>query len=229
MSNEKYNNTWQDELDQLSSLPGEEATNYAALWDAVETRLHAKKNKKTSGWYWIAAACIISILFTIVLTSKDKRVLNIQPIVQNKKENKEARVPIIEDVAQMPVKTKLAGSEKNITHSRLKKQFLSKTGEQNLLSGEDKIAEIKTSYIDTSLSPIEAQPVEKSRPIVFTKLRKKLPVVHLNDLEAPLPVDVEVAENRERPGFRVRLFTRDMLPTSASKDNGLKVKLSPQN
>src|SRR5262244_4018272 len=68
MSNENPSNTphWRDKLDDLDHLPGSTFSRDAA-WDKLHGRLRGNKKSKKIVWYWIAAACFLFGLVSVML------------------------------------------------------------------------------------------------------------------------------------------------------------------
>ncbi|MFT3911763.1 MAG: hypothetical protein QM737_20230 [Ferruginibacter sp.] len=232
MLNEKYNSSWKSGLDQLSALPGEAGHDMNAVWEKLDTRLQKKQSDKKFPWYWVAAACVCGCMLVVSLLLNNKKE-NIQQeiakdnITVNKKEI--VQTPVIKETnvhASIPVikkaKTPVQSVAKNVI-------IKSKTMVPVIKPVEEIIPEKKDSLIMTSNIP---QTI-KSKPIVFTSLKKKLPVVHINELEKPVQPVENVAGSNDRNSFRLRLFNSDIRLGSPEinneNSNAIKIKLSPQN
>ncbi|MEO8769220.1 MAG: hypothetical protein ABI402_04030 [Ferruginibacter sp.] len=231
MSNEKYNSNWKTNLQELSCLPGENKPDVNAAWQKLEARLSTKKRKRKPLVYWLAAASFLTcILITILPGKNNKETANQNLTRQNKQaDKKEIAIQFSHEKKNDIVITQLNKKfkPKPITNKiHLIKSYSVPTVTEPVLTIT---SEKKDSFITSTIIP---QTI-KSKPIVFSSLKKKMPVVHINDIEKPVDPIEAVAGNNDRPAFRVRLFNRNISAGSPAgyNDNisGLKIKLPPQN
>jgi len=232
MLNEKYNSGWKKELDQLSALPDEADHDMNAVWEKLNSRLEEKQSGKKFPWYWLAAACVCGCIMMAAIFLNNKKENTKQDIV------KENRPTGKKEIVQTPVIKEINVHGSIPAIKKTKEPFRStvkngivrpKTIVPAVKPVEEMILEKKDSSMIASSIPQTIQP----RPIVFTSLKKKLPVVHINELEKPVQPIEAVAGNSDRPPFRLRLFNRDIQPGSPDinneNSNALKIKLPPQN
>lgn len=234
MSHVKFskNDTWKTELEQLADVPGGKP-DMGMLWDKLECRLQVNKKNRKRTWYRFAAAAVLvsAVATWVMINTKQEK--NIQPAFQHQKLKHQTEAGKTMLATGIPLLKNDEPIRKTIPHTvGAKKSFL-KPALNQVGDAIAAVTEIEMGKDSLKEPHIITLPV-KPRLLVFTTLRKKLPVVHINDLDKPLPVIESLAGNNDRPAFRLRLFSRDISPLSpgsAINDNEvvLKIKLSPQN
>ena len=231
MSNGKFNSNWKTSLQELSCLPGEDRPDINAAWQKLEVRLNTKKKNRKPLFYWLAAASVLTCIMIAILPGKHNKETATQNFTQQNK-------PAGKKEIEKPV---LGKKQNDITIKQTNKKH-----NPNLVT--TKIPVVKSISIPVVAEPLTTIPAEKndsllaftiipqkikSKPIVFSSLKKKMPVVHINDIEKPVDPIEAVAGNNDRPAFRVRLFNRNFSAVSPAVNNdntsGLKIKLPAQN
>ena len=231
MSNEKYNSNWKTGLQELSSLPGEDYPDINAAWQKLEVRLNAKKKKRKPLFYWLAAASVLTCIMIAILPGKTNKETAIQNLIQQNKQTGKREIekpfPLEKqnDIAIKQLDKKHKPDLVTIKSPVVKSHSIPVVIEFVAVIPPEK----KDSLIASTIIPQNI----KSKPIVFSSLKKKMPVVHINDIEKPVDPIEAVAGNNDRPAFKVRLFNRNILPGSSTDNNdnriGLKIKLPSQN
>ena len=93
------------------------------------------------------------------------------------------------------------------------------------------LTEMVVKKSDSNLSNVAIDRSGASPAVVFSVLRKKLPVVHINDIEKDIEPPVTADENMGRSNFRIKLFNRNLVPQFPALNNEsgniLKIKISP--
>jgi hypothetical protein len=231
MSNEKFNKDWIIGLQELSVLPGEIKPDMNAAWGKLEARLNTKKKNRKPLLYWLAAASVLTCILVAIIPGKNGKEIVAHHFA---KENK----PV--DKKEI-IRSFSPENSKDIVIAPLNK--INKHG--HVLN---KIPVIKSIPIAVVQVPLVIDIQEnkdnlpastnipqniKSKPIVFSALKKKMPVIHINDIEKPVDPVEAVAGNNDRPAFRIKLFSRNISTGSPIDNNdnssGFNIKLPPQN
>jgi len=192
MSNENPNNTphWRNKLDEMKHLPGSSFTSDAA-WDKLYGRLRGNKNSKKIFWYWIAAACLV---FALIIT-----VLNYHKNA-SETSTKQAAVKQEREINKHGIKVEAVDNKKNEGGN----ENVNELGKDKMVAASNKPIQRKrrlaTSGVaakvqsnDVAINYPEQQPVAKSLQIVnnstiaVVPAKKKLNVVHINELGYPVP------------------------------------------
>jgi len=222
MSNENPNNTphWRNKLDDLEHLPGS-AFNSDAAWDKLHGRLRGNKKGKRIFWYWMAAACLV---FGLVIT-----LLNF---------HKRTPGPLNRETA--------IKENKKINNSTLKVKEVNKNENENVtISEKDKIATAsnkpiqRTRHIVATASAKvqsnsaginypEQEPIAKPLQIVNNSTiaavppKKKLNVVHINELGDPVTESPDITRIEDIHSFKLRFGNGEVFSDSpvVSKPSG---------
>lgn len=205
MSNEKQDSYehWKSKLDNLDSLPGEIMPDKNEVWEKLYARLNENKRSKKVIWYWVAAACILfALMIPVIFRNNKMHQLAKDEIRQNQPE---ARTLIAKKPGQkdsIKVGNPVLSGENTITVTEklykprniviLQKQ-ITKLRLYNTVSTQNLVTEtLKNSIrtVDTASYLTATNPV-----------KKKLPVVHINELGDPVDVPEEVARNSDKRYF----------------------------
>ncbi len=193
---------WKDTVEQLNQLPGEAAFDKTAAWDKLQQRLQKKTNTKRIIWYRLAAACLLivfiaaAILFTkqkpntAAIVSQPKQVIKAiqQPtIIQNENKNNGISGLVTKTNATIHVVEK---KDKKVITATIAVTDVATVELPNLNKEELPVTEIKIVHPlmpDTTASITAIASAEK----------KKLKVVHINELGLPLEKETSVAQNHQ--------------------------------
>ena len=208
MQNKSYNNfpTWKSKLEELESLPGEAMPDKNTAWEKLHARLEGKKPQRKAVWYWIAAACIL-FLFIVPLIVSDKKdhQLAHTKLKQNQSESKQnqdqqhAAVAIItHNKDSVTIKHSFLSGKGAAIVSNKSNQLVHK----NIL--ENKTEDIRIYDTVSNQSPM-AVTLKKSLQVADTssgivsiiRTKKRLPVVHVNELDDAVDIPPLVARNSE--------------------------------
>jgi len=226
MQSENHNNfpTWKSKLEELESLPGETMPDKNAAWEKLDARMKGKKPQKKAVWYWIAAACIL-FLFTIpsiIPGKKDHQPAN-TALKQNQNE-KPASVPILSPPKDSATIKYPVLSKKKVAVISIKSNQLA---HRNIR--EDKSVKFRVYDTVSIENPIAAtvkktlQAIDTSSVFVSTMpAKKRLPVVHVNELDDPANIPPQVARNSEKPSSHfLKLASQEVYkstPVSVTKN-----------
>ncbi len=224
MSNENPNNTppWRNKLDELEHLPGS-AFNRDAAWDSLYGRLRSRKGKKIS-WYWIAAACLLFGLM-ITLLNHDKNTS--QPA------NKETVVKQSKEIKKPILKVEEVNKNENEHNAVLIKDKIVTTPNKPIqrnrrVTPTEVVTKVHPD--DVAISYPEKEPVVKPLQIINTNSttavlpqKKKLNVVHINELGDPLIESSDITRIADIHSFQLKFGNGEVLSNSpvASKPSGL--------
>lgn len=236
MLNENLNNDfhWKSKLEELESLPGE-TYNKEASWEKLHERMQGKRSNKKAIWYWAAAACLLFALFMPWIFSKE----NENTLVKNNSEQKQIQTPTshlmpannkdsIAVISSPPVEKKLPV---NPVESAIK--IITPVDHTSLTFENAAIKKDKEEFIEPKIN-------NNGLPLLDTQIniiaivpeKKKLRVVHINELGDPVEESSAMARKTEIHSFQLKLANQEVFvnPSVASGKTGfilLKTKNSP--
>ena len=235
MINEKPNNNinWEKKLDELESLPDEKFDKDAS-WEKLHTRLQAKLKNKKIIWYWLAAACLFFGLFISIFLSNKKEFFLVKNNFLKKKINSpssQKTLTINKDTSA--VISSLSTTQNkilvhsikdidkintNINHKTIRTEIVQNKNEENITKELNSNAVMP---IDTAISIVANLPE-----------KKKLKVVHINELGDPVSESPNIARYNEQHSFQFRFANQEVFenPYINSRSAGftiLTIKNSP--
>jgi len=219
MSNENPNNTpqWRSKLDELEHLPGAPFKGDAA-WDKLYGRLAGNKKSKKIFWYWMAAACLLAGLMVTLLNQrktisqpehhetaiKQPKKTDIPVVRTNKYEN---RIESIEDKI-------IRRSDKPVQRNR-----------RILLTQVSAKVQSNESIIDDPEQHLIAKPLQivRNSTAAVVLPKKKLNVVHINELGDPVVESSDVTRIEDIHSFKLRFGNGEVFsnPPVVSKPPGI--------
>ncbi len=241
MSKENLDDHWKNKLEDVSSLSGETFTDKNATWEKLHSRLCQKPPGIRAVWYWAAAACLLlAVIIPAIMFNKKQNSLveNIPTQILTK----EITVPEIS-----PSKENVVA---NISPSLIiKKKYIKpyiqtkekKSGANNIVNKEETVLANLNDQKDIqqiqqelpiSLPLIINTPVEA--PVAIAPVKKKLKVVHINELSEPGEKTLNTARYYERRSLKLKfnnhtVYTNSSLPMDYTGFNILKLKNAPSN
>ena len=236
MINEKPNNNinWKNRLEELESSAGGEAFNKEAAWEKLHTRLQSKPRNKKVLWYWLAAACLFFALFTsLFLSNKKENVLVKNNLLQKKIIPIQSQhVPLVNKdisaVASLTAKNKKANQlimdidkiNTVINHKAMQVEIV-----------QNKKEDVITHEIENNA----AMPVDTLISIAATlPEKKKLKVIHINELSDPVAETPNVARSSEHYSIEFKFINQKVYTESTGNShitgfNIFKTKNPPSN
>ena len=208
MSNENQNNfnSWRIKLDELNSLPGEPIADKNALWEKLDYRLREKKTRRKPTWYWIAAAFILfALVMPLIFFNKKEGGLSRIEIKQNRPEIKNP-VATTTDKKDSIKNIIPRFSEKNIAtvqkiNNKISDRIIPKNQINKFHSADSD--SIQNLIVETKMNPLQS--VGTSIKInSVAPLKKKLKVVHINELGDPVKEPTEIANRQELHSFQLK-------------------------
>jgi len=230
--NEFFN--WKNKLGEWDQLPAEPVWDKAASWEKLHDRLLKKPRNKNTLWYWTAAACLLfiaGIQWTLVNKKNDHLVKdNIQP---ESEQTSSARENFKRDSV---VSSSQVNTEKK--HGR----SVSVKGKTQHTSGTHPFLKKGSVVLTTDMAKetlheiIKTIPVKPADTMLITAtvpVKKKLRVVHINELSKIADEEIQFARNTSSRAAQTNIPTQDGISgwslSKNSSDNLVKIKLSPSN
>ncbi len=236
MLNENPNNDfhWKGKLESLESLPGE-TFNKEGAWNRLHERMQEKNSNKKVIWYWAAAACLVIALFTSWFLSKKN-----EPALVKNNSVKEKIQPVISQdiltnmkdsivsISPTPVNRKIDANSMENTSKIIAPVSHKTPTVENILIRKDKEEFITPKIKNNSTVPIDSQ----MNNIAVIPEKKKLRVVHINELGDPMEEAPAVAHKTDVHSFQMKFGNQEVFvnPSIAAKKMGfviLKTKNSP--
>lgn len=183
MSNKDQNNnhSWQQRLDELDSIPGEPLQDKKPAWEKLQLRLETKPARRKKFFYWAAAAAII-LISLLPWIGSDEQADGIKQAQQNDSKNnpgsltnKQQNNTTVESTAA----TITIQPKKIITvPPATKKTEQIPVAEKN----NHTVFENPNEKNTVQISIIKSVPVVDTVKNIAVVAKKKLPVVHINEL-----------------------------------------------
>ncbi len=235
MSNENRSNIqpWKSKLEDLKALPDHRLDKEAA-WDKLYAKINDKPPAKKIGWYWIAAACLVFALIVSIFfinnsgqefTASGTKTKS--PGINNKvvrsihqKDNPKKAGEIVASKNEITVVKK--------TNSKIIKTPGSKRFIQLRVPGAVSQEEIVFKTSDNYIHPVNVSPsLQAPKPE-----KKKLRVVHLNELGEPPEEMAGVEHNVSTHYFQIKFANQEVYtspPVSNSKGITILKLITPVN
>lgn len=233
MLNENLNNTpnWKQKLETADSFPGEAVYNKKAAWEKLHARLGGKTRRKKPVWYWMAAACItFALIIPLVYSIRNNQQQTTSTVKEKQVLVETSPTTTIEKKDSVPVRSvSIDINQKKssvISHQALAKMNDgSKEKKLRLtytVSPKNLIPEMESNFItpiDTLSSLATIQPE-----------KKKLKVVHINELGEPAQTLPDLLRNSDKHTFQFKIASQEIYinPATASNTNGFTIlKIKP--
>jgi hypothetical protein len=227
---------WKSKLEELESLPGETFSREAA-WEKLHERMQGKPRNKKIVWYWAAAACLLLALIIpwLFLANKKESVLvkndsvqkqiqsSASPLLRESNKNTAAVIPSMPTEKKLKVLFVDKSSKINasINHKIIPFKIVQDKKEKEEFSTQ-KIANNAIAPVDTVISIVAILPE-----------KKKLKVVHINELADPVIEPASIARSYERRSFQVKFINHQLNTSPPSSGNTgfniFKTKPTPSN
>ena len=218
MTNEKLNSNsdWRNKLDELESIQGE-VFNKETSWNKLHERLYSKRGNRKAIWYWLAAACLFFVLFISLFMSHKKENILVKNNLDSNKNNPflVQRIPMIDKdtsqvVSSVSNKNKLtvhsihATNKRNtdVDHNIIVNEMIQNKNEENTIPQVNIIA---VTPVDSVISIATNIPQ-----------KKKLKVVHINELGDPVSESPNIARYNEQHSFQFKFMSQEVYTRSSS-------------
>lgn len=181
---------WKDKLDDMDGLSSMLLQDKNAAWDKLHHRLHQPSKKTKFVWYWLAAACLLAVVIVPLVITNTKT-------VETDVENKFVHAPAIIEknttaIKENPVVFNAVVNDKKNQLSQpakdVRKRLVVDISPKKETPATSLLIEPAASILST---PVQLQPVQipfaEKLTTSATPEKKKLKVVHVNELGTPLP------------------------------------------
>lgn len=223
---------WKNKLEDIDYLPGEPPFNKNSAWQRLHHRLDKKPRASKIIWYWLAAACLAAVVSLPFLVSDRKKpdvVVTDKPSpallpsntteTMNRLHNDTIQSPVVFFDKQQARKSK--NSRQNSTEKKIEVYRIPEiTVPDSSSIPKNEVVVVERSFIDTSFQLIAAP------------IKKKLSVVHLNELESETRLRAEylVTDINRFRGVRTKKSrSSSVIVGRNASDDIVKIKISPSN
>ncbi len=240
MLNENPNNrNWKDKLEDVEHLSTVTLQDKNAAWEKLHSRLHQKPHRNRAVWYWTAAACLLIAIIVPLITANKKQaeiVTNNTVPVSPGKATAQQQLPVNKNVptvvpADNNNKTVTIQTDQPINHKKIN------SGIGTVKSVMAPVVFIEQKDIpavqNIAILPVQI-PVTETTTAVVLPAKKKLKVVHINELGDPVleprntmhPDDYGVIQFKL---INQQVYTSSPLPSNSIGFNISKSKNVPSN
>lgn len=231
MLSKKHNDPfyWKNKLEALESLPGEAIIEKNAMWEKLDNRLHKTSVGNKAIWYWIAAGLLplIVIVFTIPGNTEN----NLAKQVSDKKEDRNTPVVVSQPDSKEHVTISVSEPVEKIqpivtipVPVRMKERVEDTIKINESIAVSPLPKEQKIELTADSILPAD------SILTIATVLpfKKKLPLVHINELET-YPMQFSAPVNYAESVKLRKNKTNNQNITTTQSRIGFNIKLSSKN
>jgi hypothetical protein len=239
MLNENLNNrSWKNKLEDAEDLSMIILQDKNAAWEKLHSRLHQPPRRIKAIWYWAAAACLLIAMLVPMLTANKKQpeimTNNLKQAVINKTEVQQ-QIVLTENKLNTALpentgKTITVQTDHPLNNKKIKPFVIPVKPNIDLIVSEQKNISAEQNIV---LLPVQI-PVTAITTSVAVTERKKLKVVHINELGDPvlephtrmLPDDYGVIQ------FKLidqQVYTTSPASSFSTSSNILKSKNVPSN
>jgi len=229
MLNKKHNDPfyWKNKLEALDSLPGEAAIEKNAMWEKLDSRLHKTTPGSKAIWYWIAAGLLPLIIITCAMLNDTENTRIKQAAQEN--ENANTAVSVLTPVSKEAVTISVSAPIEN-------KQPVSSSvpvKEKKILMNTIKANENITAVFpkEPVIEPTADNTLKTDTAFAIataTTVKKKLPVIHINELET-FPLQFAAPVNYAESVKLRKNKTNNQNITTTQNRIGFNIKLSSKN
>ncbi len=178
-------NNWKDKLGDAGALSDYLLPDKSAAWEKLHGRMHAPVQKKRTGWYWLAAACVLGFTGAAFLLLHTKQQVT---VVKQEVKMKAAidSISVLQPASTATAKpnhderTAVIAATKLPATKSLKKIMIAPIQSETVKANDSMLITAGNTQ------PINITP---TAPLTATNTpeKKKLKVVHVNELGTPLP------------------------------------------
>ncbi|MGZ5133631.1 MAG: hypothetical protein ACXWCG_00720 [Flavitalea sp.] len=233
MSHERSNEGfhWKNKLDEFDGTGTQPVLDKAASWEKLQGRLLQKANKKKFVWYWIAAASIILIAGMQFIDFNDNPVNTVSRETPGSQDTSvDSLVSIPPDQIPMFRET-IVKKEKSMIKTQKKQLPVIDPQLKNRVHFPVQLDTFEIESPNTAVTIFNA--VDTSMIVSTLPAKKKLRVVHINELGKSVQEEIQFTRNTPSPATQLTPFNQGALPgfslSRNASDNIVKIKISPSN
>jgi hypothetical protein len=218
---------WKNKLEALNCLPGEAAHEKDALWEKLYGRLQQKPVAGKARWYWIAAGLLPLIIIAITMINNTGNILVNPETVKDK--NTKATPSYLQPASTEAVTLSIsAPAEKIQPATGIKPKEKSKIF-NDTIKANDAVVSILPEKTETDIATNNMLPPDTAVAVETTTIvKKKLQVVHINELET-YPVQFAGPVNYTQNIKSRKNKTNNQGVATQQNTIGFKIKLSSKN
>lgn len=238
MLNEKPNNDfhWQSKLEEIESLPGE-VFNKEAAWGKLHQRMRGTSRNKKMVWYWVAAACLllaVCIPWLFLANKKEGILVKNIPVPKQIQSSPSHLLPPRNN--ETVTVTSVLPAEKKLPEPSYKKSDKIKPSFNHAIITPSIVQDKKEKeqFITQKITNNATEPVEPAINIeAASPGKKKLQVVHINELGDRVTESPNIARSYERHPLQVKFINQELETNPPSFGNTgfniFKPKPTPSN
>jgi len=229
--NPNNNFSWRNKLEDLEQLSGE-TFNKEAAWDKLHDLLQGRKGNSKRHWYWMAAACLlIASAITWLIYPKNNPQLSI--FVTTKTPSKKfdnSNSTIDKNKETKNTNNDLSANNKLLAIST-RSHPIKRTVIPDIVVSKIRLADTANIQINsiTENNMPQTFNIPPTAVIIFPA-KKKLKVVHINELGDQVEAFSDMARNTDLHSFQIKLANEEAFvnPATASRTRSITIlKVKP--
>ena len=232
MSNENHNNSyWKNKLEDENALSAEILPNKNIAWEKLHNRLQEKPGRKKFLWYWIAAASLLpAIVISLTFLLKNEN-----SVVKNNVSKSSFPNPELKQIQRLESTAVTAVSVTDITKQKTQKIKTKSINNITIVSAGKEHSDTTIQITDNKIiSPFPVADSSNTTNIAKAQPKKKLKVVHINELGEPAEELPETAHHSNLHYFQLKLANQEVYRSTSLTSNNtginlFKTKISPSN
>jgi hypothetical protein len=194
--NPDKNLRWRDKLEDLDSVPGK-AFNKEVAWDKLYSRLRGKQSHKKIGWYWIAAACSVIVLMIALVTryTNKRGVSKVETTMKQTMKTNNPAPTVDRSNSDKNTIVAIRPKDESITPSHKSEAKL----HARVVEVGHAVMPINSANIKSENAAIIPLPITNNLTAAQAPPpKKKLNVVHINELGDPVIEDPDVVRSLDK-------------------------------
>jgi hypothetical protein len=227
MANKKPNEVsgWKSKLAALDSLPDEPLLDKNNKWEELHGRLQQRQGRKKALWYWAAAGVLL--LFTLSVWVINQNQTNLPPTIAAKQPLETGLQPSVATQTSDTIYTTADVSAKTDIKSR------------HVVPQKQRDTVISTITMPQQMAVAETVAIAKTLPTILpadthlvtaaaTPLpaKKKLQVVHINDLDYPAITGPKIYTGQDYSVQQSRFINQPVYSTVSPGTGGIQFTIS---
>jgi hypothetical protein len=227
MLSKKHNDTlhWKNKLETLDNLPGAIATEKNALWDKLNSRLQQKPNSRKVVWYWVAAG-LLPLIITLTIINRTGNVL-VEHTTSNEKNTTATPAYLLPASKESVTLSVTAPVEKKQTPDDVKPKTKNVISNDTIKASEA-VVTVTSLPQNQTIEITDSNILAPDTTATFAVAKKKLQVVHINELET-FPAQFTAPANYAQIIKQSKSKINKLSFATQQNIIGFKVKLSSKN